>query len=70
VESKFWLVTDLSYPQSVNLAASDLITNFDRDHRNKRSRFWPGTKGVLSYLQMNMPRGCSIRSDKGVSVED
>jgi hypothetical protein len=59
-----WLVHGLTYEQRIILAASDLITNFQVDHRSKSVRFWPPSPGVLTYLKANLPEGCTIEGEE------
>ena len=67
-ENSFWRVTDLSYQQAVNLAASDLIKDFQRDPSRSEAKFWPGSTGVFRYLSEHAPETSLILNDKGEGV--
>lgn len=67
-ESLFWRVTDLSYQDAVNLSASDLVKNFERDANNGSARFWPGSPGVFRHLAEHAPEASLILNDKGEAV--
>jgi hypothetical protein len=54
-ETSYWLVCDLTYQQAVNLAASDLVKNFQRNAHTGETRFWPNSKGVYNYLSEHAP---------------
>lgn len=67
-ETSYWVVTELTYQQAVNLAASDLIKNFQRDSVKGSARFWPNSKGVFNYLSEHAPEKSLILNDKGEAV--
>ena len=60
MESDFFTVKGLSYPQRITLQASDLIESYQYDPRNSETRFWPGTKAVRHYLAQNIPEGAEL----------
>jgi len=68
-ENKFWLLTNISYQQAVNLAASDLIKDFQRDPVKNTARFWPGSTGVFRYLSEHAPEKALILNDRGEAVK-
>ena len=61
----YWLIGPISYQDAVNLSASDLITNFQRDPRKNDAKFWPGNQSVLTYLRQNLPDGSAITNAEG-----
>jgi len=67
-ENKFWKITDITYQQAVNLAASDLIKDFRRDPVKNEAKFWPGSKGVFKYLTDHAPEASLILNDRGDAV--
>lgn len=67
-ENLYWLVTDISYQEAVNLSASDLVKNFQRDPVKNSARFWPGSNGVYNYLAEHAPEKSLILNDKGEAV--
>ena len=64
----FWEVTDLSYQQAVELSASDLIKDFQRDPVKGKAKFWPASKGVFRYLCEHAPEKSLILNDRGEAV--
>lgn len=67
-ENLYWQLTDISYQEAVNLSASDLVKNFQRDPVRNSARFWPGSKGVFVYLSEHAPEKSLILNDKGEAV--
>ena len=67
-ETSYWLVADLTYEQAVNLAASDLVKNFQRNAHTGETRFWPPSKGVYNYLAEHAPEKALILNDRGEAV--
>ena len=67
-ENEFWLLTNITYQQAVNLAASDLVKDFQRDPVKGTARFWPGSTGVFRYLSEHAPEKSLILNDKGEAV--
>ena len=64
-DTPYWVVSPISYEDTVKLAASDLIENFQRDPRKRESRFWPGGKGTFKHLYENLPAGADIVNASG-----
>jgi len=67
-ETSYWNVTSLSYQQAVNLAANDLVKDFQRDPVRGEAKFWPGSTGVFRYLTEHAPEKSLILNDKGGAV--
>ena len=67
-QSAYWLVTGITYQQAVNLAASDLIKDFQRDPTHGEAKFWPGSAGVFRHLSEHAPEKSLILNDKGEAV--
>lgn len=67
-QSAYWVVTNITYQQAVNLAASDLIKDFQRDPVKNQAKFWPGSTGVFRYLSEHAPEKSLILNDKGDGV--
>ena len=67
-ETSYWLVCDLTYQQAVNLGASDLVKNFQRNAHTGETKFWPNSKGVYNYLSEHAPERSLILNDKGEAV--
>ena len=67
-ENLFWCVTNISYQQAVNLAASDLVKDSQRDPVKGTARFWPGSTGVFRYLSEHAPEKSLILNDRGEGV--
>ena len=67
-QSAHWVVTNITYQQAVNLAASDLIKDFQRDPVKGTARFWPGSKGVFKHLMDHAPEASLILNDRGEPV--
>ena len=65
-ETRYWLVKNLSYEDTVKQLAdgSDLIIDYQRDAKKNETRFWPGSKGVYTYLSEHLPLGSEIRGDE------
>ena len=59
-----WLVSNLSYADTIKLASSELVESFQRDPRRGEARFWPGNPGVLKHLKDNLPEGCTIEGEE------
>ena len=64
-ENRFWLVSPISYEDTIKLASSDVVENFTRDPTKGEARFWPGNKGVFKHLSDNLPDGATIVDDAG-----
>ena len=64
-DTSYWVVSPISYEDTMKLAASDLIENFQRDPRKNESRFWPGGKGTFKHLYENLPAGADIVNASG-----
>lgn len=67
-ETRYWEVTNVSYQDTVQLSASDLIKNYTRDSTKNQARFWPPSKAVYNYLAENAPEKSLILNDKGEAV--
>ena len=64
-ENAYWAVSNLTYQQTMYLANSELIENFQRDVRKLETKFWPGTKGTWKHLYDNLPEGATITNESG-----
>ena len=67
-QSAYCLVTNVTYQQAVNLAASDLLKDFQRDPVKGTARFWPGSKGVFKHLMDHAPEASLILNDRGDAI--
>jgi hypothetical protein len=64
-ERSAWIVRGLTdYAERMKILGSELIKNYQMDHRTKDLRIWPPSAGVLTYLKANLPEGCTIEEEE------
>ena len=49
-DNPYWLVSGLSYEDTLKLASADCVENFQRDAQSGETKFWPGSAEVYFHL--------------------
>ena len=64
-QNPYWLVSGLSYEDTLKLASADCVENFQRDAQSGETKFWPGTAEVFNHLYRNTEPGQMIAAADG-----
>jgi hypothetical protein len=68
-DNPYWLVSGLSYEDTIRLAAAICVENFQRDARTGDTKFWPGDHAVFEHLyHQSAPSTKIIRADGNAAV--